>query len=112
MASLVISADALRSIGFGSIGASYLPIGTAFSHAMRIIKVINTTDAGMIISYDGTTDNDYVPAGGFFLYDVTTNQVSNTSGWFFRNGTQVYVKYATAPSSGSVFLSAFYARGD
>ena len=111
MASLIVSADALRSLAFGSIGASYLPIGSAFGHPMRVVKVINTANTDMVISFDGTTDNDYIPAGGFALYDLTTNQVQ-TQGWFFRTGTQVYVKYATAPASGSVFVVAFYGQGE
>lgn len=111
MASIIVSADALRSLGFGSIGMSYLPIGIPFDHPMRIIKIVNVTDTNMIISFDGVTDNDYVPAGGFTLYDLTTNQ-TESAGWFFRDGTQVYVKYATAPSLGSVFVVALYGKGE
>lgn len=111
MASIIVAADALRSLGFASIGITYLPIGAQFNHPMRIIKVVNNTNADMFISFDGTNDHDYVPAGGFTLYDLTTNQ-NEPAGWFFRDGTQVYVKYNTAPTSGSVFLVAFYGKGE
>ncbi len=111
MASIIVSVDELRSLAFGAIGATYLPLGIAFAHPMRIIKIINTTNTDMFISFDGTLDNDYVPAGSFILYDITTNQY-NDAGWFFRTGTQVYVKYNTAPASGSVFLAAVYGRGE
>lgn len=111
MASIVVAVDELRSLGFASVGASYLPLGIPFDHPMRILKIINTTNTDMIISFDGITNNDYVPAGGFSLYDLTTNE-TESAGWFFRIGTQVYVKYATAPASGSVLLIALYGKGE
>ena len=111
MASIVVAADALRSLAFGAIGMSYLPLGTPFAHPMRILKFVNVTNADMIISFDGIVDHDYVPAGGFTLYDLTTNR-SETAGWFFREGTQVYVRYVTAPTSGAVYLVALYGMGE
>lgn len=112
MASIVVSVDALRSLGFGAIGASYLPIGVPFAHPVRLLKIINTSNTDMVISFDGVADNDYVPAGGFTLYDLCTNQINNANGWYFRSGTQVYVKYATAPASGGVFVVAMYGQGE
>jgi len=111
MVSIVVQPDILRSLAFGSIGASFLPIGTPFAHPMRIIKIINTANTDMIISYDNVNNNDYVPAGGFTLYDLTTNN-NESAGWFFKIGTQVSVKYASAPSSGSVFVVALYGEGE
>jgi len=111
MTSIVVELDTLRSLAFGSIGMTYLPLGIPFGHPMRIVKVINTTNADMFISDDGVLDKDYVPAGGFTLYDLTTNQ-NETAGWFFRIGTQIYVKYATAPASGSVFVVALFGEGE
>lgn len=111
MPSIVVEADVLRSLGFASIGASFLPIGTPLAHPTRILKIINVSNADMIISFDGINNNDYVPAGGFTLYDLTTNQ-NESAGWFFKIGTQVYVKYATVPSMGSVFVVALYGEGE
>ena len=65
----------------------------------------------MLISFDGTNDNDIVPAGGFTLYDFCTNK-DNENGWFFRVGTIVYVKQVSAPGSGTVYVSAFYGMGE
>jgi hypothetical protein len=111
MSSIVVAAEALRSLAFGSIGITYLPIGTPFEHPIRIVKIINTTNSDMIVSFDGINDHDYVPAGGFTLYDLTTNQ-NESAGWFFKIGTQVYIKYATAPASGSVFVVTLYGKGE
>jgi hypothetical protein len=110
--SLIVAVDGLRSIAFGSITGSFGALGTPFGKPMRLIKIINTCNTDMIISFDGTNANDYIPAGSFSLYDLTTNQVNNLAGWFFRIGTQVYVEYASAPASGNVYVIALYGQGD
>ncbi len=111
MASLVVSVDGLRSLGFASISGSYTAVGTAFTHPMRVIKIVNTCDADMIISFDGVNDNDIVTASSFALYDISTNE-AGIDGWFFRTGTQVYVKQVSAPSSGKVYLTTMYGQGE
>jgi hypothetical protein len=111
MASIIVSVDVLRSLGFASISGTYATIGTSFGHPMRLIKVINTCNTDMLISFDGVNDNDYIPAGSFSLYDLATNEV-NEAGWFFRIGTQVYVKQASAPASGNVYVIALYGQGE
>lgn len=111
MASVIVSVDSYRSLAFGSISGTFAAVGSAFAHPMRLVKIVNTCDADMIISFDGTSLNDYIPAESFALYDLCTNEVEN-GGWFFRTGTQVYVKQASAPSSGSVFVIAMYGQGE
>ncbi len=111
MASIIVSVDAYRSLAFGSISGTFAAVGTPFAHPMRLVKIINTCNTDMIISFDGTNNNDYIPAGAFTLYDLATNEVDQ-AGWFFRIGTQVYVKQATAPGSGSVFVIALYGQGE
>lgn len=111
MPSIVVLADPIRSLAFASIGITYLPIGTPFQHPVRILKIVNTTSSDMLVSFDGTSDNDIVPMGGFTLYDLTTNH-NETAGWFFKIGTQVYIKYLVAPTSGAVYVVALYGEGE
>lgn len=109
--STIVRADAMRSLGFASIGASYTKIGTNFSHQMRIIKFVNLTDATLIFSYDGVVDHEIIPAGGFSLYDYCTNQELN-SGFFLSVGTATYVKRSGTPTTGSVYVCGYYGAGD
>ena len=106
---LIVRVDALRSVAFGSITGAFTPLGSIFGHVMRIVKIANITDADMYISFDGATTNDYIPAGGFVLYDLTTNGVGQL--FTFEIGTQVYVKYVSGPSKGSINLTALYGQG-
>jgi len=111
MSALVARFDAVRTVANGSITASYTAVSTAFQHRMRIIKFVNTTDAGMYFSFDGTTNNDYVPANSFVLYDLTTNGTTNPD-FTLELFTQVYVKYESAPTTGSIYVIGVFGRGE
>lgn len=111
MASIVVRQDALRSLAFGSISASYAAVGTPFAHAMRIIRIMNATAGDMLISFDGTTDHLFLPAGTFVLYDYSSDALPNYS-FRMAKGTQVYCKQSTAPVSSAVYVEATYGLGE
>lgn len=110
----VLRVDTLRSVAFGSITGSYAVLGAALTHLWRIFKITNTTNADMLISFDGTTDNVIVPAASFTLYDISTNSppVNELDNFVVGKGTQLYVKYVSAPTSGSVYVEGLYAKGE
>ena len=116
MTSNIVRFDAYRSILYSSITSSYTALGAPFTHAMRLLHFINDTDGAMAISFDGTTNNIVILPGGFALYDLTSDQDANES-FRYQNGTQVLIKYLTAPtlSSGSTntfYLIAVYGKGE
>jgi len=103
--------DALRTLAFGSVGATYAPLGSALGFQARIICFTNTTNSDVLLSMDGSTDQLIVPAGSFKLFDVTVNhRPVNMDDFCFAIGTQWYVKYASAPSSGAVYIEVVYAQ--
>ncbi len=103
--------DPLRSAAFGAITGAYTALGTPQAYPARIIKFTNTTDQDMLISNDGSTDKDVVTAGGFVLYDITTNhRPVNQDDFCFPVGTQWSIKYVAAPSKGAVYLSIIHAQ--
>ena len=106
-----IKAEAQKSIAFGSIGAAYMGIGSAFSHPARMILIQNFTDADLQFSFDGITDHFPMKAGASFILDVSANKTIDT-GFFFEEGTRVYVKEIDTPTSGSVYLTVFYGSED
>lgn len=109
----IVRFDAIRSKASGSITNSYTVLGSALTRNWRITRIINDTDGDVMISADGTTDNLYLPAGSFVLYDFATNAVSvNESDWFVMQiNTQFYVKYTSAPTTGSVYIEGVYSTG-
>lgn len=108
MSAIAVRFDGLRSLAFGSISGTYAALGTPTSHLMRILKIVNNTNGDLTISFDGTTDNDFVPANSFVLYDFETNAYSQYD-FFLVLNTQIYVK--GSPSSGSVYATMVYGKG-
>jgi len=101
--------ETLRSLAFGSILAGYVGIGSSFAHPIRIIFIQNLTDVLLLFSFDGVNDHFPLPSNGFLLLDVTSNK-SVSMGCFIAQGTRLYVKRSGVPSSGAVYVSAFYAQ--
>lgn len=104
-----ILVEPVRSLAAGSIGASYMGIGTGLSHASRILFVQNLTDATLMFSLDGVDDNFPLVAQGFLLIDVTANRTT-ASGAYFSENTRIYVKTISSPTTGSVYVTTFYGQ--
>src|ERR1700722_1139012 len=104
--------DALRSMAFGSITGTYATVGSPLTQNWREFRILNTTDADVTISADGTTDNFYLPTKTFLLWDLSTNAppVSTLDDFVMAIGTQFYVKSSGSPSLGSVYIEGIYAR--
>lgn len=110
MSSIIVRFDSLRSLSSASVTGSYQAVGTSFAHPIRLVKMVNNSTQDVTVSFDGTTDNDFIPANSFALYDMTTNR-SNAGGNFaFQIGTQVYIK-GTA-GTGTFYITAVYGRGE
>jgi hypothetical protein len=110
----VARADAILSVANGSITNSYTTLGSPLTHNWRYFKITNNTDGDMFISFDGTTNNLFVPAYSFTLYDIATNAgpPNVIDNLLLGLGTQFYIKYSSAPTTGSLYIEGWYARGE
>jgi len=99
--------DTAKTLAHGSIGASYLGVGTAFEHPVRILMIQNLTDASLMFSFDGINDHVPLPREGFILLDITANKAAE-HGFYIAEGTRIYVKQISAPTTGSVYVTSFY----
>ena len=109
--SKVVRFDAIRTLAFGAISGTYAKLGVANAHLGRVLKIINNTNGDIFISFDGSTDNDFIPASNFCLYDLTSNLFPGTE-YVLERGTQIWVKQSTAPTSGSVYATIVYGQGE
>jgi len=98
-------ADAYQSIAFGSLSGTYTAFANPINHNYRILDFENTTNADVSISFDGTTNNLYLPAGSYRLYDLGIN------GMVTSKNTVVYAKTAGTPTSGAVYVTGWYQQG-
>ena len=110
----IVRFDVLRSLAFASITNSYVALGVPFDHAMRLIHFINNTDGDMLVSFDGINDNTIILAESFALYDLTAQQ-DIAEHFRYQNGTQLFVKYVTAPTgpvTGAFYACCVYGKGE
>lgn len=103
--------DTLRSLGFAGISAAYAAVGSALTVNPRIICITNNTAGDMIFSTDSSNASGhlFLKAGSFKLFDLTANLVPRKDDSFvIAEGTTIYVKQLTAPTSGSVYVECIY----
>ena len=111
MSAVAVRVDPYRTLAFGSIAATYTAVGGPTTHLMRLVHFVNNTNADMNFSFDGTTDNVFVPANSFTLYDLEANAEANFD-FFLSLNTQIYVRYnSAAPTSGAVYIMMIYGKG-
>lgn len=99
--------ETVKTLAFGSIVAGYTAVGSAFTHPIRILMIQNLTDESVMFSFDGTNDHLPLSLGGYLLIDVTANK-SLSQGFYVSEGETIYVKRIGVPTTGAVYVSAFY----
>jgi hypothetical protein len=106
----IVRFEPLRSLAFGSISGTYTAIGTPFVHASRVIVIDNTTDADLLISFDGIHDQVLSIAHSGKILDFCSNRTEPVGILEVPVNTTVYVKQAVgAPTLGTVYITVMYA---
>ncbi len=105
MASKQLTYDTMRSRDSATFTGSYQTLGSVFTHAASILKIVNNSTVLVTLSIDGTSDHDILPSNSFFLYDETANS-PHTENTYMRAGTQFYIKGSAG--TGSVYLVVQY----
>lgn len=100
----------MRSLAFGSIGATYTPVGNPLSNVALITWFENVTDADIVLSFDGINDHLFFPAQSAKVVDISSDKNPNDS-LGSSIGTYFHIKQDSgAPTSGSFYISIGYAR--
>jgi len=95
----------IRSLGFAGISGAYATVGSATTHRIRSFCISNNTQGDLLFSLDGSSDQMFVPASSFRLYDIQSNiNPQKDDKYVLPIGSQFYVKQITAPTSGSVYI--------
>lgn len=97
--------EELQSIDSATFTGSYQTLGT-LTKPSRIFKITNNSTVDVTVSWDGSTDHEYIPTGTFILLDCTSD--AGSSGVLeVAVGTVFSVKGSAG--TGSVYLSSYYA---
>lgn len=103
--------EAQRSVTAAEIGSSYIPVDTPIDHPARIIHIQNLTDVTLQFSFDGVNDHFPLPANGFLLLDISSDTTPEQA-FFLAKNSSLYVKEIGNPTTGSVYFSVMYGKGD
>lgn len=107
MAKNKVKAVALASKNSNTVGATYSAVNASgLPEACFLIRINNASDQAITISYDGSTDNDYLAANTALTFDFGSNGYPNNFVALLAVGTIVYVK-GTA-GNGTISLSGYY----
>lgn len=105
--------DSLREVAWDDFGGSYVLAGSVFAHPPRLLIMQNFTDQDALISFDGVTTHMFLPEGGQVVLDFASNASSVAGMWSMSVGEGVYVQdNGTPPTTGSVFASVAYGKGE
>lgn len=106
----IVEFDELRSLAFGSIGATHTNVGAESDHPIALFCLTNTCNTDMIFSHTGgLKDQLIVPAGSFKLIDVRSNlNVNKQDNCVLPIGTQFTVRYVSAPSEGNIYIEIMH----
>lgn len=108
---LKVRYEDLRLLAFGSITGAYVGVGASFVNPVRMLKITNTTDQDMDISFNGIDTKDMVAARSSFIYDYGSNLIAPAGIFEQSAGERVYIKQigVTAPTTGAIYVTVIYA---
>lgn len=83
--------------------------GSGLSHEAKILKMYNASDVDVVISYDGTTEQDIIPATGTFILDLQTNNSPHGGEpniWHVGKYQKIYGKGSAG--TGNLYIVGYY----
>ncbi len=83
--------------------------GAGFLYPIKLLKIYNGSTVGVTVSYSGTTDEDYFPAGATQIFDIQANHRCNandSSGQL--TGRQGQIMYAKGTAgTGNLYIIGY-----
>lgn len=103
----IVRAIPLTTIASSTVSGAYAAINpNGLPNSCFMIEIINASSMAITVSYDGSTDNDFVPANTVRMLEFQTNAQPNNWQASLAQGTIVYVK-GTA-GTGNVYLAGYF----
>lgn len=103
-----IKAIPLRTLASSAVSGTYalLTAASGLSQPCFYLRINNASNQDITVSFDGTTDQEYVLASDVLTIPVQTQIQAPVQGAAFARGTKIFVK-GTA-GTGSIYLSGYY----
>lgn len=102
-----IDAVEMTSFDSSTMLATFQPIdATGLDYACFLIRIVNDSDKDVIISYDGTTDHDYLIAHDTLNLSIQRNSQPGSRVAQMRENSVIYLR-GTA-GTGNIYLAGYY----
>ncbi len=102
-----IEYEVLRTFDSATLTGSFQNFGLPLDNPAVLIKMYSTSTSLVEISVDGINSHDICPAGGGWIYDVTSDS-PNTGSIYRKKGTQYRVKGSAG--TGLIYLVIQYVK--
>jgi hypothetical protein len=93
------------SFNSASLSGTFALVG-ALPERLVILRIINLSNVGVGVSYDGTTLNDVVVAGGERELNFITSSLASNEAAALAKGTHIYLN-GTA-GVGTIYVTGYY----
>ena len=110
-ANIRVAFETEKTLAAGAIVAGYTLVGSVFQHMIRLIVIQNLTDEAVTFSFDGINNTITLPAGGQVVLDWASDKANTSDDFVQAIGRGVWAKQSGVPTTGAVYVSAFYAAG-
>ncbi len=77
-------------------------------YALALLRINNKSTVDIIISYDGTTDHEYIQTGDVFELSAQMNSQPKNSVMYVPAGSLLSVKFVGAAGVGNIYVSGYY----
>lgn len=89
--SQILSPITRADFNSASLNGTYQSLnGAGFEDTVKVLKIYNTSDVLVDLSFDGVTPHDVVPAGSAFILDMQTNRDYLGASWQGKQNQIVY----------------------
>lgn len=97
----------MQSFNIAGLAAGFTAVDVdGIESHLLILRIINDSNKAVIVSYDGVTDHDIIPAGTNVTYNLQSN--SEPQNWVYqlKEGTVFWVRGAAG--AGFIYFSGWY----
>ena len=110
MAKNRVGAIAKSTKDSSTLTGNYDVLCSSLPEACFLIRIINASNVSVAVSYDGSTDHDFVPSGETLQLSFQTNSQPRSNIALLAKNLSVHVK--GPGGTGYIYLAGYYAKKD
>lgn len=101
----IVAPAEMESFDSSTMTGTYQALNTGVDRAVLILKIVNDSTQNITISWDGTTDHDYIPSHTALVLDLQANNIDPNNKYLVKSGQVFYAK-GTA-GTGNIYVIGY-----